>query len=136
MDIISHAVAGAAVGTAFGHPIMGALFGVLPDLVLGVDRHINPPTAYNATHSATFVAGVGLLAGVGLWSVVPALALLSHILLDLPTHGKRWAPPLLYPFSERRYSMGTEWEWFNRSWWQGLALTLAWSLAWLFVTFA
>lgn len=137
MDVFSHAVAGAAVGAAFGRPVLGAVCGVLPDLALATRKRLTlPPTAYNATHSALFVAGVGLLGALALGTVVPLLAVLSHILLDLPTHGRQWAPPLLYPFSERRYSMGTEWEWFNRSWWLGLGLTLLWSLAWLSVTLA
>lgn len=135
MDILSHAVAGASVGAAFGQPILGAACGVAPDLALLTWRRLTHPTAaYNAAHSALVLGGAGLLALVLFATVVPLLALLSHILLDLPTHGKRWAPPLLYPFSEQRYSLGTEWEWFNRSWWQGLGLTLAWSFAWLFVT--
>jgi membrane-bound metal-dependent hydrolase YbcI (DUF457 family) len=135
MDILSHAVAGACVGAAFGQPVLGAACGVLPDLALATPKRVTLPTAaYNATHSALFVAGVGLLGAVALGSVVPLLAVLSHILLDLPTHGKLWAPPLLYPFRSTRYSMGREWEWFNRSWWQGLGLTLLWSLAWLLVT--
>ena len=137
MDIVSHAVAGAAVGAAFGHPIVGAVFGVLPDLVLLTPKRLTlPPARYSATHSAAFVAVAGLLGWLAFATVAAPLALLSHILLDLPTHGKRWGPQLLYPFSHRVYSYGTEWEWFNLSWWQGLGLTLAWSFAWLFVTFA
>lgn len=132
MDILSHAVAGASAGAAFGQPVMGAACGVAPDLALFTWQRLAQPTAaYNAAHSALVLGCAGLLALALFATVVPLLALLSHILLDLPTHGKQWAPPLLYPFSEQRYSFGTEWEWFNRSWWQGLVLTLIWSLAWL-----
>lgn len=136
MDILSHAIAGAAVGQAFGRPVLGAVCGVAPDLALLTWQRLSTPTAaYNAAHSALVLGGAGLLAAAASASVVPLLALLSHLLLDVPTHGKQWAPPLLYPLSSKRYSMGTEWEWFNRSWWQGLGLTLTWSLAWLVVAF-
>jgi membrane-bound metal-dependent hydrolase YbcI (DUF457 family) len=135
MDIVSHAIAGAAVGAAFGQPLLGAAFGVLPDAVLGLQRRLTPPAAYNATHSLAFAVGPGAAAWAVLGTPVPLLALCSHLLLDVPTHGSRWAPTLFYPISERRFSLGSEWEWFNRSWRRGLALTLAWSAAWLFVAF-
>lgn len=133
MDIVNHAVAGAAVGAAFGQPLLGAFFGVLPDLVLGPKRLTVPSRAYNFTHSLTFTVGMGITAGIIIGSPLPLLALLSHLLLDLPTHGKVWAPPLLYPWSEHRYSYGDEWEWFSPSWWFGFALTMAWSTTWLLI---
>lgn len=135
MDIVNHAVAGAAVGAAFGRPGVGAFFGVLPDLVLGVKRLTLPTPAYNLTHSLAFSGGVGLIAGELLGSPLPLLALLSHLLLDLPTHGPKWAPPLFYPWSELRYGWGEEWEWFSRSWWIGFGITLVWSITWLFVAY-
>lgn len=135
MDIISHAMAGASVGVAFGHPVAGAIFGVLPDLVLLTPKRLAvPPARYKASHSMAFVAGAGLLGWLAFGTVAAPLALLSHILLDLPTHGALWGPQLLYPFSLRVYNYGEEWEWFNRSWWQGLGLTFLWSLLWLFGT--
>jgi membrane-bound metal-dependent hydrolase YbcI (DUF457 family) len=136
MDVVSHAIAGACVGQAFGQPVLGAAFGVLPDVVLGVRRQKLPSTAYNATHSLTFVAGAGL-AGWLVWgTLAPLLAVLSHILLDFPTHGPRWAPTLLYPFSSERFGIGSEWEWFNKTWWLGLGLTAIWSLTWLAVAYS
>lgn len=135
MDIVSHAVAGAAVGVAYGRPIVGALFGVLPDLVLGVKRLTVPSAAYNVTHSLAFTLLVGVLASVALSSPLPLLALLSHLLLDLPTHGPVWAPPLLFPISDHRFSFGKEWEWFSRTWWLGFLITITWSTIWLFVTY-
>ena len=135
MDIVNHAVAGAAVGAAYGRPVVGALFGVLPDLVLGVRRLTVPTPAYNLTHSLSFVIVVGAIAGAVLGSPLPLLALLSHLLLDLPTHGPVWAPPLLYPGSVKRYSYGDEWEWFSRSWWIGLSITSIWSATWLSVAY-
>jgi membrane-bound metal-dependent hydrolase YbcI (DUF457 family) len=135
VDVVSHAVAGAAVGAAFGHPVLGAAFGVLPDVVLGLQRRLTPPAAYNATHSLAFAVGLGAVAWALLGTPVPLLALLSHLLLDVPTHGPNWAPPLFYPFSLRRFGGGREWEWFNATWWQGILILEYWSLAWLFVAF-
>lgn len=131
MDIVSHAVAGAAVGAYYNRPILGACFGVLPDLVLGVKRLTVPTRAYNLTHSLSFGIGVGTIASFALGSPLPLLALLSHLLLDLPTHGSEWAPPLLYPWSNKRFSYGEEWEWFSPDWWIGLYITLVWSVSWL-----
>lgn len=132
MDIVNHALAGAATGYAFGSPVAGAVFGVLPDLVLGVRRQLVPTPAYDLTHSLAFV----LACGWAWWAVNGTLlalfALLSHIVLDLPTHGKQWAPVLLYPLHRKRFSYGDEWEWFSASWWQGFVLTIIWSLSWIF----
>jgi hypothetical protein len=135
MDIVNHAVAGAAVGAAYGRPIVGAFFGVLPDLVVGVKRLTVPSEAYNLTHSLFFTIAFGLMGShlEGTW--MPLLALLSHLLLDLPTHGPIWAPPLLYPWTEKRFSFGEEWEWFSRSWWIGLSITFIWSSLWLIVAY-
>jgi membrane-bound metal-dependent hydrolase YbcI (DUF457 family) len=107
--------------------VLGAVFGVLPDLVLSAKRTAFPPERYNMTHSLVFVGMVGAIAGWATGSVVPLLALLSHIVLDIPTHGRIWAPPLLYPWRDTRYSAGAEWEWFSRSWWIGLIITFIWS---------
>jgi membrane-bound metal-dependent hydrolase YbcI (DUF457 family) len=134
MDLFSHAVAGAAVGAAYGRPLLGAFFGVLPDLVLPLKRIHVPVLRYSATHSLAFVLVAGMVgAAIFERSVVPLLALLSHILLDIPTHGPKWAPPLFYPFSAKRYSLGPDWEFFSPSWWKGLLLTLIWSAVWLSV---
>ena len=130
MDLLSHAVAGASVGLAFGNPWLGAVIGIAPDFVLGPKRRTLPTTLYNATHSLLSVTAIGLYIWVVFDSVIPLLALLSHLLLDIPTHGKEWAPTLLYPLSEKRYSYGEEWEWFNRSWIIGLCMTIMWSAIW------
>jgi len=126
MSSLSHAVAGASAGYIFGQPALGALCGVLPDLVLNIRRLLLPSELYNFTHSLAFAGLVGL-AGVQFGTAVPSLAILTHLALDVPTHGSTWAPPLLYPL-RRRYSLGAEWEWFTRSWWTGLGLTFNWSL--------
>jgi hypothetical protein len=63
-------------------------------------------------------------------SLTVFMALLSHLFLDAVTHGKQWAPPLLYPFETTRFSFGKEWEWFNGSWWLGLLWSINWIAAW------
>ena len=131
MDFVSHALAGAATGYAFGHPVAGAVLGVLPDAVLGIRRRGAPNCAYNATHSLTFIVACGAIACPFGWGAFVMLSLSSHIILDLPTHGEKWAPVLLYPFSKKRFSFGEEWEWFSPSWWFGLGVTLAWSTLWI-----
>lgn len=129
MDILSHALAGGMVGLAFGNPLLGVAFGVLPDLVLGVRRRVLPNRAYNYAHSLLALACAGLVSLV-FATPVPALAYFSHLLLDYPTHGPKWAPPLAYPWSERRFGNGEEWEWFSKSWMRGFYITLIWSLLW------
>lgn len=134
MDIGNHILAGAAAGSFFGHPVAGALCGALPDLVLGIKRRPAPTLAYNVTHSAAFAAFAAAAAyaysGTNAGAAV-GLALLSHLILDLPTHGKQWAPVLLYPLSNKRFSYGEEWEWFSYSWWGGFSVTIFWSGAWI-----
>ena len=128
MDIVSHAVAGAATGHIFGQPLLGAAIAVLPDLMLFGPRRKEPPFLYDVTHSLLCVVVLGALGGLlGTW--LPLWALLSHLALDLPTHGPRWAPVLAFPLSRQRYSFGEEWEWGSRSWFNGLALTIIWSAA-------
>jgi membrane-bound metal-dependent hydrolase YbcI (DUF457 family) len=126
MDIVSHALAGAAAGVPFNRPILGAFFGVLPDIVIAGKRRELPSKLYDFTHS---LLGIGLFGLAGTYitgSLAPLVAILSHLLLDLPTHGDKWAPPLLYPFDSMRFSYGEEWEWFNIEWWRGALLTLLW----------
>lgn len=137
MDIISHAIAGASAGAMFQRPIFGAAVAVLPDLVLGVKRVSSPTVPYRVTHSLLFV----LFA----WAVIypwghqlalcAAIALASHLLLDLPTHGPVWAPRLFYPFSDASFDHAVEWEWFSTSWFIGLGLTVMWSVICLTIAF-
>jgi hypothetical protein len=138
MDVLSHAVAGACTGALWGRPLLGAMVAAAPDAVLGVRRKRLPTRLYNATHGLPFIAlcsAVAMLAGGVQTACLVALCLLSHIVLDLPTHGPQWAPPLLYPFNSIRYCFGTEWEFFNKSWRLGLALTLLWSFVCLALRF-
>ena len=128
MDLVSHVVAGAFTGYSFGYPVTGAVFGILPDLVLGFKRRRFPTQAYNLTHSLAFCAAVGVLWWGITGSLVAFFAVLSHIVLDLPTHGRYWAPMLFYPILRKRFSFGEEWEWFSESWFIGLIVTVIWSL--------
>lgn len=126
MDAVNHALAGAAAGMVFGHPVIGAIFGVLPDIVAIGKRREVPSKLYDFTHS---LLGIGLFGLVGTYltgSLAPLVAIMSHLLLDLPTHGEEWAPPLLYPFDPHRFSMGEEWEWFNMSWGLGFLINFCW----------
>jgi hypothetical protein len=126
MDVFSHAIAGASVGSVFGNPWLGAFISITPDLVLGPYRKSAPPQLYNMTHSVLMTSAVGLSIWIVFATPVVLLALYSHLILDIPTHGKEWAPTLFYPLSEKRYGCGEEWEWFNKSWFIGLAITTVW----------
>jgi hypothetical protein len=129
MDLVTHAIVGAATGSVFGRPVLGAVCAVLPDLVLGVRRRALPTQLYSVTHSLLFSVWLGItLAPLdnGVAGLCGALAVLSHIAIDLPTHGKDWAPPLFYPYSLKRYSFGVEWEFFNASWYKGAAISTIW----------
>lgn len=129
MDIFSHAIAGAAAGYAVGDPLSGAVAAIIPDLVLPRKRVATPPADYDLTHSLLFVLGLGVAAWVLGFGVAGLLGLISHLVLDVPTHGKIWAPPLFYPFSKKRYSpFGQEWEWFDDTWWFGFAVLLIWCI--------
>lgn len=129
MDIISHAIAGYAAGYAAGNPVGGMIAGIAPDMVLPLRRIAEPPVAYNITHSLTFILSVGALCYVLSGSLAVMLGLLSHLLLDIPVHGKIWAPPLLFPFKQTRFSpFGLEWEWFNDIWWVGCTINILWCI--------
>lgn len=128
MDIFSHAIAGASTGMVFQRPLTGAFFGILPDLVLSIKRVEVPPKRYRVTHSFAFVAVVFAamhLAG-SQTALCAAIALLSHLVLDLPTHGPQWAPRLFYPFSNWTFPTLGEWEWLNDSWFVGFYITCLW----------
>lgn len=127
MDIVSHALTGASTGLLFSHPLLGAALAVLPDVVLGPVRKSMPSAAYNLGHSALGISVAALAGAVWSQGLFVLLCLLSHVVLDLPTHGKVWGPPLLFPFSGRRFSFGSEWEFFNTSWQKGLILTFLWN---------
>lgn len=134
MDVFSHATAGACTGLAFGRPVLGAAIAAAPDLMLLGKRVARPPALYNFTHSLLFLGlatALGMLFDSGLFV---AAVLLSHLVLDLPTHGEQWAPPLLYPFRKTRFSMGEEWEFFNVPWIIGFLITLTWCEIWLLLS--
>ncbi len=137
MDIFTHAAAGAATGLAFGRPLLGAVIGIAPDLVLGLRRKRTPTAAYNATHSVLFVLCATLTGVLTCSLAVGALigfCLLSHIVLDVYTHSGTWGPPLLYPFLKVRFGCGEEWEFFNASWWFGLEVAAIWVISFLLIS--
>ena len=132
MDIFNHALAGAATGLYFGYPIEGAMIAILPDLVLGIERKYEPSIIYNFTHSLLFVFFISMLS-YPFYEWLGLFSCLSHLLLDIPTHGKRWAPVLFWPHA-KRFNLGNrEWEFFNVVWIKGFLLTLLWIIIWLYM---
>lgn len=135
MDILSHAAAGAATGAAFGRPVWGALIAVVPDIPIFGPRRRKPSVLYKMTHTLLFVliaAVLGAVLGVG-WLVF--FCLLSHLTLDIPTHGMQWAPRVLYPYSHKPLLNCGEWEFFNRQWFVGLGITIGWIITWLLLAY-
>lgn len=141
MDIITHAIVGAASGAVFGHPIVGAIVAVIPDIPLGITRKHRPNIGYDMLHSPV-IGGLNMfnMANIFLgmshgaptdfsfgWAALLAWA--SHIFLDLFTHGPTWAPMPFAPISFRRVSLGYDWELFDSTWWNGLLLAICWVLA-------
>ena len=128
MDIITHAVVGAYTGSFFGHPIAGAIAGIAADLpIMLVKRYPSPPPAYKATHSLAAAVIVGIAGYLLYGNAALFLAYLSHLYLDLFTHGKEWGSVLLYPYP-KRFSFMPEWEFFNSSFYLGLFLAVLWSV--------
>lgn len=135
MDVITHAIAGAATGAAFGRPLLGAVVAVVPDSALWLrPRLACPPAAYRAAHGLLAPCLAGSVAMMLFGPAIAALvffAWLSHIVLDIPTHGEEWSPRLFWPDGRSVFIGFEEWEWFNRSWWRGLAIAIIWSSIWL-----
>lgn len=131
MDIITHAIVGAATGAVAGRPVLGMVAGVLPDLAIWFGkRRVYPPTLYTALHCilAPLIAALISIPIFGVTGcVVVFLAWCSHIFLDVITHGFVWSPKLFWPaLPDPVFSNIQEWEWFNRSWWRGLTVALIW----------
>lgn len=126
MDIATHALVGAAIGLNYNAPVMGAVIGAAPDLVLGVKRKLNPTKLYKLTHSFLVCAVVGLgLYYSGLTSLLVFQAWLSHIVLDAVTHSNEWAPRPFYPFTERTFKLNIpEWEFGNSTWYFGILFSI------------
>lgn len=134
MDIFAHGLWGYAIlYKNRRNAWLGALFGVLPDIIpfapafimrilsgdfQGRPRLSSLPewtfSAYNVTHSLVAFAAVFLLvyAITKKW-FWPLIAWGFHILSDIPTHTTRFfATPFLWPISDIRYngiSWGTPW---------------------------
>lgn len=131
MDIVSHFVAGFSSGLYFGKPLTGAAIAVLPDLVIMGERKLKPTRFYIVTHSFLFLLICTLFAELAFdLGVLTFVSIVSHLLLDLTTHGKVWSSRLFWP-NPFYFKYGVEWEFFNKSWFFGLVITLIWSLLWL-----
>ena len=132
MDIASHFIAGASVGIYYGKPLIGGFLGILPDLVLGLQRKAEPTKLYRVTHSFLFLLLVTALFAYTSFYMLVFWALFSHLLLDYFTHGPMWSPNLFYP-SKRTLHLKfiSEWEFFNSSWTLGFILTFIWSVFWI-----
>lgn len=123
MDILTHA----AVGYASTGSVWGAVGAVLPDMgLLSIRRQYRPTYAYLYLHS--MMVFVAWFAATWWWSLMIAPELFcfmvgwfSHIVLDIPTHGERFAVRPMFPASQKKWVF-EEWEWFNRPWWIGLGI--------------
>ncbi len=83
------------------------------------------------THSLLFVLLSGIVAAIygADIALTVMLALVSHLVLDVTTHGVEWNPRLLFPIlNEPAITFGVEWEWFNLSWWYGYLTMILWSI--------
>lgn len=138
MDIVTHAIVGAITGAAFDRPVLGAIVGILPDSALWLrPRLAHPPTLYRAAHGALapmFASTVCLALFGAQIALVVFCAWVSHIVLDIPTHGPEWSPRLFWPDERVVFDTHQEWEFFNASWWGGLALASLWSMIWLMIS--
>lgn len=134
MDIVTHVLVGAVSGAVCGLPVpVGGLIAAAPDLPLIGKRRQTPPKLYRFTHSLWFTAIViPFYLYDTSWGNGALLALLSHYVIDLPTHGKLWAPRLLWP-SDQILICWREWEFFNTSWFVGLAVSIIWCALCLFL---
>lgn len=136
MDLLTHVVVGALTGAAVGEPIAGAAIAAAPDLVLGITRKAAPTLAYRSTHSAFgMLVATAIAWACGGWFLADLVFICwcSHLFLDVFTHGRVWGTQLLFPFSNRTFTFGEEWEWFNDTWFFGLWLALFWcSAIWIF----
>ncbi len=116
MDVLTHALAGFAIGLKTGQPLTGIAFAIMPDLALGIRRKNEPNTAYRITHSIWFVLSF-------VWWKTAFLAVLSHIFIDIFTHGSKWNPRLFFPF-DFHFSCFKEWEFGNTTYFLGLITTV------------
>ena len=126
MDIINHAITGAAIGASVElsprSVLIGTLTGIAPDVSdfpLFYKRREIPTDLYAISHS--FEVFLGMLAAGLIFDgfFVVSMAWCAHILLDYITHGETWGPKFIIlkiPVPKRF----EEWEFFNWSWWRGL----------------
>lgn len=147
MDLVTHALLGAAIAPHEELMLPMAVSGVIPDLwtipplveylVRHHGRYRNEdfwrwiPARYDElTRWSHSVVPLVVLGGIGatiygsLWIVVPWLL---HLIIDIPTHATSRTGYLLYPFS--RWQPLGRFNWYDRWWWSlltigGLALVI------------
>jgi len=121
MDTVTHIAVGLSVGSVTGNYIGCAVASVLPDLSLVGTRKEKPDILYKTLHSVLPVIFLLLF-----HSSDTAVAYLLHIVVDSICHGTDFSPRVLFPMSDRPLFKGIEeWEFFNRSWVVGMALSTA-----------
>lgn len=128
MDIFTHAIIGAATGAQYNEPVLGAVIAIIPDLPLIGKRRQEPTELYKYCHSFLGLLTISLLLYAIIDNFELCLAcLVSHIVLDLPTHSAKWNPRLFYPNNCHLQNF-KEWEFFNNSWFLGLGVSIIWTI--------
>ncbi|MBI5466831.1 MAG: hypothetical protein HY975_01285 [Candidatus Kerfeldbacteria bacterium] len=140
MDLITHALLGAAIAPHEGLAGPMAISGIVPDLwtlpplieylVRHRSRYRNEefwkwiPGRYDEltwwSHSVVplgLAASLGIASGVSPWLFLPWLL---HLLIDIPTHASSRTGYLLYPFS--RWQPLGRFNWYDRWGWSLLAI--------------
>jgi|GEM_PF-1730437 len=94
---------------------------------------------YDTTHSLTTVALWAILGWYlpqqkGYDFRLVALGWFLHVLLDVPTHGEVWGLKLLFPFSNDRFLLGSNWwDWQPQGAAFGFTLPVAVMYGWIFL---
>lgn len=140
MDTATHALLGGVIGASAGvlapqgtEPLVVvaacALVATLPDspLIAYRTRVPHPPRSYLWAHSIWPVIAIWFCVGP-----IYGAAYLSHILIDIPTHGPAWSARLFYPI-RWHFACFEEWEWGNASWRNGLVITILLGFLWTFL---
>jgi membrane-bound metal-dependent hydrolase YbcI (DUF457 family) len=157
MDVIYHALVGAAIAKSTGSPyiLSSAIFAVLPDLVGAVPFVYYKLTArpgtllqnvkesvysntftnsvdrimYSLTHSLVFALLVSLLSYLFFPAawVTLSLSYVSHIIIDIPTHEGDFATRIFYPYSDFHFE-SKNWATNPRLFFTFWGVFLAWAL--------
>jgi len=127
MDIFTHFAVGFATGTVIDKPITCGVIAILPDVFLfSFKRLKNPTILYKISHT------VWIPLFICIFNPIYALAYLSHIVLDVFTHGGKWKTE---PFLPIKLNFGNfhEWEFFNKSYLIGLIISILWITIFLYI---